>query len=83
MIDESSDSRQHASGRREDQVDDPFWCAPLGQDVDERATAHVVHAAVLGQERHAMPCFELFGFTRITYQTTYAMACTEQGAARA
>src|SRR5258708_7663869 len=55
VIDESSDSRQHASGRREDQVDDPFWCAPLGQDVNERATAHVVHATVLGQERHAEP----------------------------
>src|SRR5258705_3674814 len=55
VIDESSDGRQHASGRREDQVDDPCWRAPLGQDVDERATAHVVHATVLGQERHAEP----------------------------
>jgi hypothetical protein len=55
VIDESSNGRQHASGRREDQVDDPFWCAPLGQDMDERATAHVVHATVLGQERYAEP----------------------------
>src|ERR1700731_3258884 len=40
VIDESSDGRQHAPGRREDQVDDALWGAPLGQDVDERAAAH-------------------------------------------
>jgi hypothetical protein len=55
VIDESSDGRQHAPGRREDQVDDALWRAPLGQDVDERAAAHVLHAAVLGQKRHAEP----------------------------
>jgi hypothetical protein len=37
VIDESSDGRQHAPGRREDQVDDALRRAPLGQDVDERA----------------------------------------------
>jgi hypothetical protein len=55
VIDESSDGRQHAPGRREDQVNDALWRAPLGQDVDERAAAHILHAAVLGQERHAEP----------------------------
>jgi hypothetical protein len=55
MIDESSDGLQHASGRREDQVDDALWRAPLGQDMHEPAAAHVLHAAVLGQQRHAEP----------------------------
>jgi hypothetical protein len=55
VIDESSDGRQHAPGRREDQVDDALWRAPLRQDVDERAAAHVLHAAVLGQQCDAEP----------------------------
>jgi hypothetical protein len=53
VINESSDGRQHAPGRREDQVDDALWRAPLGQNVDKRAAAHVLHATVLGQECHA------------------------------
>src|ERR1700730_10024361 len=34
VIDKSSDGRQHAPGRREDQVANALWRAPLGQDMD-------------------------------------------------
>jgi hypothetical protein len=39
VIDEGSDGRQHAPGRREDQVDDALRRAPFRQEVDERAAA--------------------------------------------